>query len=751
MALRPSAETRRPAGVARVAAPVLLLLAGAAGAMQALDESAMSGVHARDGLEIDISSTGTESLAQLNWITDAGASAFGTCTGGVADRHACTLLNNLTMAGDGMPLSINAELDVGSSSLVGGINRMMLDITWQPNLLVFGGWTLNTPTVDSSANSLGTFAVRSSGNLNISNVDGLFNGNAGNSAMLSYTSSGDVFFRQGGATAPELSLANFTFANRFTTGAAGGQATSTGVIAVDNQGLLVTAPYAQTSLLLDFNFKAAPANFDTTGRSSITLFGWNGGLVNPTFRVAPGGIGYGTYATTANTLSGISRNFYADAGGGGARSEGLNITSSWDFDTDFDWRIGQAGGNRTQLRFSNWRKMGTWAGSMLSMPVTLDVMQNNVGPAGLCFGGGFTGGAPLQADCTAEGGSWIAGGVPAGAAAFAAHIRDGYFRAYNQTVDVFEGSPVPSSVGSYRWSLLYTFGKLDADMYFYPQGRAAGLAVATTATGIRSDITLMTQSPGYWDQANGSAAQRAALYTTGAGTRWSTNTHFMLADTAVGGVATTQYGVGLVNADLLWKARNMYLRIIAGDSAYPNLPGGLWLQTDTGAQYRFRGLLGGGNLMALSPPSQIALMDVNLSTNRFIFVLAPGTPVGSDVPIAFAGLLDFDGTSYFRLAEPSQPASYFSLSNVSGRVGWANGKVNLVSGPNNPPTNLPKLVISNDLLFGSSATFGNATAPALANAQPLIGNVGFGAENFGRIVFPAGQWNSEIAIKIPGT
>lgn len=751
MARRCSAE-RRMTALRLLGGTLCLLTSAACPALEALDESVMSGVHGGDGIEVGLANSGTATMSQLNWITDAGASAFGSCTGGIANRHACTYVNSSTLAGSGGPLSINTRLDVGAPTSSGSAARMSLDTTWQPMLWVLGGLTLNTPTANYSANSLGTFGFLSQGSLRLTNIGGPFN-NTGNTATLQYTSTGDVFLRQGGAGSSELSFGNFQFSNRFTNGAAGGQQDALGRIAIDNQGLLVSAPFAKTDLLFDLMFKATPANFDTTGRSSITLFGWSGGLVNPSFLVAPGGIAYGTWATTANNLSGVSRNYYDHTGsnGGGARSEGLHIDSSWDFDTDFAWILGQAGGNRTQVRFSNWRKMGNWAGPMLSMPVTFDVMQNNVGPAGLCFGGGFTAGAPLQADCTAEGGQWIAGGVPAGRAALAVQIRDGYLHAYNQVVDVFEGSPTPVSVGSYRWSLLYTFGKLDSDIYLYPEGRASGLTVTPTATGIKADITLMSQSPGFWNQATGTPAQRAALYTTGAGTRWATNTHFMLADTAVGGVTTSQYGVGLVNADLLWKVRDMYFRVTAGDSGYPTLPGGFWMQSDSAAQYRFRGLFGGGNLQALGAPSAVGLMDLNLSTNRFIFVLSPGTPVGGDVPIAFSGLLDLDGTSYFRLAEPSSPSSYFTIYNVSGRIGWANGKVNLISGPNNLPSGLPKLNLSNDLLFGSSATFGNASAPAVANAQPLIGSIGFGVENFGRVAIPAGVWNSDISIKIPGT
>jgi len=723
-----------------------LFLSSAHAAMQSLDDETLSAAHAQDGVRVELGDTGTSTVGQLGWITDNGAAAFGACTGGVANQHACTQVNNLQLGGSGGPLRIRADLDVGASATTGGAPSPHLRLEWDPLLLSLGGLTLNTPTANYSAQSIGSIGIRSQGYLDLFNVSSLFNG-GGNFARMDFSASGDIFYRQGAATSPELSFGNFQFTNRFSNGAAGGQLASTGLVGIDNQGLLISSAFADTDLLFDIMFKASPTDYDSAGRSSITLFGWTGGLVNPTFRIAPGGIAYGTYASVANNLSGVSRTYYDYTGtnGGGARSEGLNLTASWDFDSDFSFVLGQAGGNRTQVRFSNWRRMGTSASPMLLMPITFDVMQNNTGPAGLCFGGGFTAGTPIQGSCTAEtGGTWVAGGVPAGRAALSTHIRDAHLWAYNQSVEVFD----PSSIlpySTYRWSLLYTFGKLDADIYMYPEGRAQGIPVVTTTTGLKTDITLTTQSPGYWDQANGSAAQRAALYSTGAGTRWATNTHFLLADTAVGGNPATQYGVGLLNADLLWRVRDMYLRVINSDSGYPSLPGGLWMQTDTVAQYRFRGLFGGGNLTSLNAPTAIGLMDINLQTSRFIFVLHPVAPVAGDAPVGFAGLLDLDGTSYFSLAEVSSPSSSFRIYNTSGRVGWSNGRVNLISGQNNPPTNLPKLTISNDLLFGASAGFGGA------GGAPVLGSIGFGNEYFGRVVLPAGQWNSDITIKIPGT
>ena len=86
-------------------------------------------------------------------------------------------------------------------------------------------------------------------------------------------------------------------------------------------------------------------------------------------------------------------------------------------------------------------------------------------------------------------------------------------------------------------------------------------------------------------------------------------------------------------------------------------------------------------------------------------------------------------------------------SNTGGRVAWLNGRVNLISGQNNAPTNLPQLTISNDLLFGETADL----CASSCRGNPVVGSVGFGNEYFGRFVYPSGHWYNEISIKIPGT
>lgn len=736
----------------------LMLLPGMALALESLDEEMLSAVTAQDGLTLELGSSTPISTTNMQWITDAGSplSATPCTTGGTANQQACTTINPV-ISGVGGPLNIKTELDAFGGPTTPGLS---LRLDWQPLLLQADKFTLQTPTVDYSANTLGNLGIYSQGHMYLTNQGGFFN-STGNTATFDFASTGDIIYRQGTGTQPELSFGNFSLSNRFTNGAAGGQLASTGKIGLDATGLIVSAPYASSNLVFDLMFKAAATtNFERTGRSPLIRFGWEGGLKDPFFRLAAGGVGYGTHATGSNTFYDYTEAVgSAPSTGGAARSQGLNLLAQWDFDSDFIWRLGQAGGNATTAKFGKWRAMGTSGSPMLRMPITLDVLQNGAGPAGLCFGGGFTSGSPVQGSCTnaatapsGTAGVWLPSTVPAGKAAMAVLIRDGYLHAYNQQIQIVEGA---TSMTPYNWSLLFTMGKLDSDIYLYPEGRNKGIAVASNTSGLKADINLAIQSPGYWDQANSStAATRAALYTTGAGSRWATNTHFMLADTSVGAPAGggSQIGVGLMNADLLWSVKDMYFRMVDSDTGgYTSIPAGFWMQTDTKAAFRFRGLFGAGGQTAqpyldLANPAGIVLMDVNLSTNRFIFALNPmASDAFNNMPIGFSGLLDLDGASYLSLGEISSPSSAFKLTNMSGRIGWKNGSVTLLSGTNGASDGKPSVAISNDLVFGSSASFGAAdVAP-----KELIANVGFGTESFGRIVLPGGTWHSDVSIKIP--
>lgn len=506
--------TWRPAVVASTVVLAWLALHGPALAgMQSLDDGALSAVSAQSGIELNLDSPVPLNLNKVNWVTDSGAAAYNACTGGIANQHACTAFSNIQVYGSPGPLKANLQMDVGTTAANGGNTAMGVQFAWDPTWVTVGGTTIVTPTVNYSANSMGALGLYSTGHINITNRDGIFNG-GGIYGTLDFETAGDVIVRQGIAGTPELSLGNFSFMTRSTTGFAGGHLPSYARIALDANGVYVNAPNTYTELLFDVMYKFSPVNFDRTGRESVTLFGWTGGLNNPTFRVGPGGYAYGTYSSTGQNILNATNWTFSN---GGAKSEGLTVSAGWDFDTDAKWIIGQAGGNRTQVHFFDFQPMGgsLFAQPSLYVPVTLDVIQNGTGPMGLCLGGGFTSGVPVQASCTGAGGTWVPSGVPVGKAALAALLRDVHLWAYSTKVQVIDPTSA-NPLSTFDWGLIYTYGKLDADIFFYPEGRGTGITPTATASGIKADITLTAQSPGFWARANSSSAATRAL----AGSNW---------------------------------------------------------------------------------------------------------------------------------------------------------------------------------------------------------------------------------------
>lgn len=690
---------------------LLLFLCSPLWALTAISDEELANVKGQDGLSITLDSPGGIQASQLQWQTDTG-SADPACTGsgGVADQQACTVMQSLSLEGaEGNALSTSMTLDVGAAN---GNPYLALQGAWQPAWFRVAGITLETPTnpgyVDHSFGSVGLYSQGEASLIN----QGIFNSDS-SEARFSFSLDGDLIYRQGDEGAAEMSWGNLVFNNYFSDGVANGHNPAGGTVKVIPEGVVIQAPHTYTDLRFDLMYHPSPQGFDRTGRKPLIHTGWRGGLDNALVRIGSGGVGY----DQTNGLYNYD----------GSRSEGLNILSEWDFASDFSWVLGHAGGDRTRIHFQNWQRLGNASGPMLSMPVILDVLQNGAGPTGLCFGGGFLAGQPVSSNCTGDGGSFH-GSIPGtGESALAVLIRDGHLHAYNRTI---RGINLETAWNKeYDWSLVYTLGKLDADILFYPEGPNGG------KTGLKTDITLMAQSPGYWKAANSTDPEVREK----AGKDWQTNTHFLLADT------DSNQGAGIINADLLWKARDLSLRVMSPDDAahsqHHELLGGIWLTTDTLSRYRFRGLLGAGQMDDLQDNKvSAALMDLNLSADQFLFVLSPDE--NSEDVIGFDALMHFDGNTYLSLAEISSPQSSYRLYDMQGSLAWKEGGISIRS-PSNAPDGIPRLTIENELLMGESANFGAGPG------DPLVTRVGFGGEEFGRMALPAGNWHNELTVKVP--
>lgn len=696
---------------------LLILLPATGMALTPMDDSSLSAVSGRDGLTVNLGSADGIKADQITWLTDEGAT----------DREARTHFRDLSWTGqNGNPMRATFNMDVGSD----GTNPMAaLEYAWDPGFYEIGAFTLETPTntafVDQSLGQLGWY---SEGSIKLVN-QGLFRSD-GSFAQLDFNMTGDLILRQGDPGTAELSFGNLVFANRFTNGASGGHMPANGTVGVTTDGLLIKADHTYTDFRFDLMYKQNPDNFDRDGRAPLIHAGWTGGLSNALMEILPGGVSY--------DLVGDSWDYTTN------RSEGLLFRAQWDYDTDFGLVLGHADGDRTQLTLSDWTKLGGTPGPMLSMDVILDILQNNTGPFGLCFGSSLTGGQPNQTLCESNGGEFLNTSVAANDSAFAFLVRNGHLHAYSSKMNVLN----PSSGWSqdYDFGLILTMGKLDADVLIYPRGAYSGNEFTGTE-GLKMDINLLAQSPGYWDKAN---SKDPAIRAT-AGNNWATNSHLMFANTASG------VGVGILNNDVLWQTRDMFIRIGDTDTNFPDMPKGLMLSSDTFARYYLRGLFGAGELDNLgSNTANVALWQFNLAANKYRFVLYPstksymvpdgagGTVSESLSTIGFAGFFNLDGSSYLSLAELSMPQASFNLYNVEGSLGWKDGNVVMKSGDQNVD-GAPTITIENQLLIGESVDFGNA-----ANAgTPLIGNVGFGDQNYGRIAMPGGVWHSEIEAKVP--
>lgn len=607
-------------------------------------------------------------------------------------QEAVTQLSNLTLEGvGGASLAAQLDLDVGND----GVDPMLaIHYQWGPGRFIMGGMGLTTPTNVSP--SLGQAAFYSQGALNMVN-HGIFD-NGGNKARLDFTLMGDWVYRQGNSGSAEMSLGNLMFTNRFTTGAANGHADGFGTIAIDGNGIKVASDFTESVLQFDLMYNDSATDFDTTGRTAMMHAGWIGGLTNTLFRVDAGGVG-------VNALT--------------PRTQGLHVLAQWDFDSDFILNLGHAGGNDTQLQLRDWRTLGGGTGRMLNMDISLDVLQNGAGTGGLCFG--VTG-----TTCAAE--DFYNTTADAGQSAFAILLRDSYLHAYGQNIAVDSLANVDTAT-AYDWTVLLTMGLLEADVLVYPGGPF------TEPEGLRLDAAVMVQSPGFWTAANSTDAATRA----GAGANWETNTHFLLADIG------NNVGIGLMNADILWQTDDLYFLLGQSDPTFPDLPSGMMLGTNVLSRYQVRGVFGAGQPTALDTnAANVALWDFNLSTDQFRFVLYPTTAGGSEA-LGFDGFLNLDGSSYLSLAEISSPQSAFKIYDVTGSIGWANGSVTIRS-ETETSDGLPSLTLENDLYLGQSANFGQAAPDQL---NPLVGSVGFGDQNYGRMAVPGGVWHSEIIAKIP--
>lgn len=693
---------------------VALLFPVSALALTAMDEAEMSSVSGKDGVRLQFdASSGDGAIAadELRWVNDMGTSNQGAFS-----------MRNLELAAPS-EFPVTVDMDVGGNGTNGAAR---VEATWEELGLTVDELTLRDDNGNLAPQSGGQIGFFSSGGLTVFNEQGLFNSGSTNARFdLRFSTDdelGDFILRHGPAGSPEFSFGNANLSLE-----AMNCATNDCTLGIDsNDGLFLDADLVNLDLNFDLLFKNSPTDYDRGdptdpadigGRQELIKFGWTGGLENFSFSMGAGSI---------------------------EGTQGLQIDTEFDYADDFFLALGQSGVENPRAEFLSFQTLGNPTEPEFSLPLTVDVVPGNTDMGTLCFGdvpsAGCTGTGEETVPLTTEDSHALAG-----------QIRDGHMRAYNTEVRVVDpaagGDPElvddPADTDTFNWSLGYTFGAFDANMVMYP-GYDSDYDDTLDATGLTTDVIFSIDSPGYWDKIQNQDPT--------AGDNWATNTHFFIADTDIDGDGSNnKFGIGILNSDLLWRAENLAIRV-AGDSdtAFAALDGeddipaggigfdgGLWLESAEGVRYQFRGMFSGGDLDDLSDPVSISLMDVRLDTNRFVFALSPfDPPAGEPEAIGFEGLLDFNDNSYLSLAEPSNPEANFQLEDVSGRVMWRNGKVQIRSSADNDD-NRPSLTIANNLDFGDTA----------ASGDPLVGQVTFGGESFGRAAIPGGRWYSDITLK----
>lgn len=699
----------------------LLLFGFKALAMQPLSDGEMAGAVGQAGLALSLETDGPITASQIEWEMDAANAA----------RAASLILQNISLDwADSADFTFDVATDASDTPYV------MLTGNWSDLKARIGGIAHS----GAPGHTMGALAINTSGSFLLINEGGPFN-SASDSASLNYTSEGDVFWRQRDvAGAPELGLKDFAI----------GIDIPKGTVGIDDAGIVIAAPEASFDLTFDLSFAPSTTNaYDRSSHDALVHTGWRGDLRNVDFRLAGGGAWHD-----------ISGDFYDLT----RRGHGLNTDLKLDFGEEFVWVTGQPHQARARAEFSGWQRLGAEAGFNTNgtrvarqgvamagydfrLPLTLDALRGGSEaqwPGGVCFGGATSGGALTSSACGAAGGNYVY--LPPDDNTLAMLIRGAGLHAYNTKVEIWEreysgGIWGPhAKTDEFHWSLLYTFGQLDGNIFMRPEAPGSDV-------GFRADIVLGFQSPGYWHAALNNFAGMSGDPQTDPRARWATNTHFMIADTEAGEAG---FGIGLANADVLWRVEDLAVRLVnpATASSYRlendvlrhTLSAGVWLETDRkgegiAAQYNFRGMFGGGDLSNLENLVQGLLLDVNLETDRFVFVLGMNNQGANYVP--FEGLFDFNGKAYLSIAEPSVPSAAWRIHNVGGALLWKDGRIELSSGVESP-SGQPQLTIANHILLGDTAIQGSV----------LRGDISLGADdNFGSIAIPSGVVYSSITVR----
>lgn len=681
-------------------------------ALEILSEGELSDVSGRDGLSFNLQSQAGITIEQLHWQIDENT-AFEN------DLY----VNDIAFVPIGMngaattdPLDVNLSVDAFTHP-VSGNPGLGLDLSWQRMRYQMESLSMS----DSPTASFGQLALDGPGRLQLAADGGIFNVNGSEALLLldignvdtSSPNASDwtaqnpaqLYYRQGAAGSPELTLDNLGFHFSMPRGTVG----------IDTDGLLVeSAPGSRVDFNLTFDLLydaqgSSPFAYSAAHDLASLFYGWRGGWQDMLFRL-----------DTRGSWPGGANNFVP--------TQGVTASLGLNFASDFSVVIGEAAGNRAYVEFSNPVSLpGTGLGTSTIADrdfqlgsVTLDPIHAGQGPGGICFGNntntigaGSACGSVAAVNPDSIPLQFL--NVAPQDNALALLARDWRLRAYPQTV-IYRDEVLNETINE-GWALIYTLGDLDGNIYLYPQ----------SGGGLTLDSVIAIQTYGMTDQE-----------------RWQNGTHFMIGDT------DKNLAIGLMGADLLF----------ATDDANVTLENtGLRLDTNK-ARFQLRGMFGGGDIPNLNTAQKIAYADLNLESDRLVFNLSPA-PAGESY-LGYSGFVSLanlnesgfsndqggdhnhDDGSYFSLAEPGfdRLDVDFRLADISGDIELINGKVDLRNSIETG-NGAPELRISHTIKLGQAATLpGGGTGDIFQ-----VGRVEFGGQDLGSMVIPSGQINAALTLK----
>lgn len=752
-------------------ASTLLALTPLAQAMQALDDSQLSGISGQDGLTVLLETPGIEmSIAhRADPATDYEAGLQ------FQNMSIMPVLANGAAAPAGTLATMTTTFDVGSNTAGLPVTRTRVDMSRVRMALDFDLY--GKPKVASTygpvqrIGSFGELVLDGALELELINANGLFNADDSTEHAYLYgkLTDTDMFYRQEAtATAPYLLFTDGTAEWRVTNGTVGivsglSNAASPGYDSFNryvDSGVMTKAPFIDADYVFNYRFKQ-PESGNTDLRMTVDnslgmySFGWRGTFTDAQLVFGGGGIdkqgGLPSDGLRFSSRFNYLRGDNTTSDQPDTIAQNIPTTSS-----DFVWSFGAADAKNTynnnisvgpsgaealRLDITDWRNLPGVDYAHTWPYIGLDVVNEGQGPGQvLCWG------ASIAKGCSGADQQPI--GFAPSRPALAAIIRDGSLRTYSERIRVHD-KYYTSGIRDFNWGLIYTFANIDADIYVYPTSPDG-----TKTRGLWADIAVMSQTLDADSEFRTTAGDRAD--------NWSNGSHLMIADTEFGNA------LGMMNQSFLLLAKDTHIQLKPlgapnGSGKFTKAAahqGGIDV-TSPKARFNLFATFGGRDLpkrgeadpytsyptfyetcalgetcpatlvggvnswnfegfmnLRISPPAN----DTNIAKNNTYLGYSLGfratsSGAGFGNPAcstadASSGLCSGQGT-YFATAEPGQQQAKVSFGAVTGDMSFVDGEIQLV-GTSEEGDFKPKLRMSHTLLVGLAATADlNARAAAV--------------------------------------